>query len=53
VIELTDGTDVFTVLVYGLTGRVELRDSVLHDVNEHMMRNAMGDKEAKQESDTR
>jgi len=49
VIELTDGTDVFTVLVYGLTGRVELRDSVLHDVNEHMMRNAMGDKDAKRE----
>ncbi|HET9988640.1 MAG TPA: hypothetical protein VFQ65_08965 [Kofleriaceae bacterium] len=53
VIELTDGTDVFSVLVYGLTGRVELRDGVLKDVNDHMMRNAMGDKDAKQESDTR
>lgn len=53
VIELTDGTDIFSVLVYGLTGRVELIDGVLKDVNDHMMRNAMGDKDAKQESDTR
>jgi hypothetical protein len=40
---------VFSVLVYGLTGRVELRDGVLHDVNDHMLRNAMGNKDAKRE----
>jgi type II secretory pathway pseudopilin PulG len=51
VVELTDGTEIFSVLVYGLTGRVELRDGVLKDVNDHMMRNAMGDKNAKREDD--
>ncbi len=49
VVELTDGSEVFSVLVYGLTGRVELRDGVLHDVNDHMMKNVMGDKDAKRE----
>ena len=55
VIELTDGegasADVFTVLVDGLTARIELRDGVLRDVNDHMMRNAMGDKDAKREGE--
>jgi hypothetical protein len=49
VVEVTDGDETFSVLVYGLTGRVELRDGVLRDVNDHMMRNAMGDKDAKRE----
>lgn len=49
VVELTDGGDTFSVLVYGLTGRVELKDGVLRDVNDHMMKNAMGDQEAKRE----
>jgi len=49
VVELTDGGDTFSVLVYGLTGRVELKDGVLRDVNEHMMRNAMGDHDAQRE----
>jgi type II secretory pathway pseudopilin PulG len=49
VIELTDGDEIFSILVYGLTGRVELRDGVLRDINDHMMRNAMGDKDAKRE----
>jgi type II secretory pathway pseudopilin PulG len=49
VIELTDGSEVFSVLIYGLTGRVELRDGELHDVNEHMMKNVMGNKDAKRE----
>ena len=49
VIELTDGSDVFSVLVFGLTGRVELRDGALRDVNEHMLKNVMGDKDAKRE----
>ena len=49
VIEVTDGDEVFSVLVYGLTGRVELRDGILHDVNDHMMKNIMGDHDAKRE----
>jgi hypothetical protein len=49
VVEVSDGDDVFSILVYGLTGRVELRDGVLRDVNDHMMRNAMGDKDAARE----
>ncbi|MBX3158718.1 MAG: hypothetical protein KF773_22305 [Deltaproteobacteria bacterium] len=51
VIEITDDSDTFTVLVHGLTGRVELRDGRLRDVDDHMMRNAMGDKDAKREGD--
>jgi hypothetical protein len=56
VIELTDGDvdkvndgETFSVLVYGLTGRVELMDGILRDVNDHMMKNAMGDKDARRE----
>jgi type II secretory pathway pseudopilin PulG len=49
VIELTDGDEVFTVLVYGLSGQVQLRDGQLADVNDHMLRNVMGDKDAKRE----
>ncbi|MGE5181299.1 MAG: Tfp pilus assembly protein FimT/FimU [Acidobacteriota bacterium] len=53
VIELTDGDvdrtdgETYSVLVYGLTGRIELRDGVLRDVNDHMMKNAMGDRDLK------
>jgi type II secretory pathway pseudopilin PulG len=50
VIELTDGSEVFSLLVYGLTGRVELRDGALRDVNDHMLKNVMGDKDAKREN---
>jgi prepilin-type N-terminal cleavage/methylation domain-containing protein len=49
VVETTDGSEIFSVLVYGLTGRVELKDGVLADVNDHMMRNAIGDKDAKRD----
>jgi type II secretory pathway pseudopilin PulG len=49
VIEMTDGSEVFTVLVFGLTGRVELHDGTLRDVNDHMLKNALGDKDAKRE----
>jgi type II secretory pathway pseudopilin PulG len=49
IIELTDGSEVFTVLVFGLSGRVELHDGVPRDVNDHMLKNAMGDKDAKRE----
>jgi type II secretory pathway pseudopilin PulG len=50
VIELTDGNEVFTVLVFGLTGKVELHDGTLRDVNDHMLKNAMGDKDTKREN---
>jgi type II secretory pathway pseudopilin PulG len=49
VIEITDGSETFSVLVHGLTGRVDLRDGALKDVDEHMLRNAMGDKDAARE----
>jgi prepilin-type N-terminal cleavage/methylation domain-containing protein len=49
VIELTDGSETFSVLVFGLTGRVELRDGALADVEDHMLKNAMGDRDAKRE----
>lgn len=49
VIELTDGSETFTVLVHGLTGRVELRDGVLRSVDDHMLKNVMGDREAKRD----
>ena len=49
VIELTDGSEVFSVLIYGLTGRVELHDGALKDVNDHMLKNVMGTQDAKHE----
>ncbi|MBA3452462.1 MAG: hypothetical protein H0T42_05120 [Deltaproteobacteria bacterium] len=49
VIELTDGSDTFTVLVHGLTGRVELRDGTLRSVDDHMMKNVMGDRDAERD----
>ena len=45
VVEVTDGNEVFSTLVYGLTGRVEEHDGELKDVNDHMMRNAIGEKD--------
>lgn len=51
VIELTDGSEVYSVLVHGLTSRVELQDGALDNVDDHMLRNAMGDKDEKRESD--
>lgn len=50
VIELTDGSAVFSVLVFGLTGRVELRDGALDNVDQHMLRNVMGGKDAQREA---
>lgn len=44
VIEITDGSETFTVLVHGLTGRIQLKDGALQDVNDHMLRNPLGDK---------
>ena len=44
VIELTDGSDVFSILLYGLTALVELRDGALQDVEDHMLRDIKGDR---------
>lgn len=51
VIEMTDGSETYSILVHGLTGRVELRDGALRDPEDHMLRNVMGDKNAKRESE--
>jgi len=53
VVEVTDGTAIFSLLVYGLTGRVELQDGELKDVNDHMMRNAINDRDAKRDDENR
>ena len=49
VVEITDGSETFTVLVHGLTGRVQLKDGTLRDVDDHMLRNALGDKDKPRE----
>jgi general secretion pathway protein H len=51
VVEISDGSETFSILVSGLSGRVELKDGTLRDVNEHMMRNALGDKDKAREGD--
>jgi len=51
VIEMTDGSETFSVLVHGLSGRVELMDGVLQDVNDHMLRNVMGEKDKPREAE--
>jgi general secretion pathway protein H len=51
VVEITDGSETFTVLVSGLSGRVELKDGTLRDVNEHMLKNALGDKDKPREDE--
>ena len=49
VIEVTDGSETFSTLIFGLTGRVELRDGELKNLDDHMLKNVMGDKDAKRE----
>lgn len=51
VITITDDEATFSVLVHGLTGRIELRDNELRDVDEHMLRDALGKQGAKRETD--
>lgn len=50
VVEMTDGSETYTILVHGLTGRVELRDGTLRDPDDHMLRNVLGDKDAERET---
>lgn len=51
VIEITDDSETFSILVHGLTGRVQLKDGALRDVNDHMLRNVMGDKDAERDAE--
>jgi type II secretory pathway pseudopilin PulG len=46
IVSLTDGGATYSILVHGLTGRIELVDGEIRDPDEHMMRNAEGDKDA-------
>lgn len=49
IIELGDGKNVHTVLLYGATGRVEVVDGELRDPDDHMLRQANGDRERERE----
>ena len=42
----TSDDDIETVLVHGLTGRVEVRAGALRDPDDHMLRNVKGEREA-------
>jgi general secretion pathway protein H len=46
IIELGDGSSTHSLLLYGLTGRVEVRDGAIRTPDDHMMRNAAGESEA-------
>jgi len=46
VIELASGGDTLSVLVYGLSGRVEVKDEAIAHPEDHLLRNMKGDKEA-------
>lgn len=50
-VELTDGDRVFTVSVAGLTGRIELLDEEVKNVDQRMMKNPMGERDVKREVD--
>lgn len=45
IIELSDGSSTHSILLFGLTGRIEIRDGAVRDPDEHMLRNAKGDDE--------
>ena len=51
VVELASGDDTFSVLLFGLSGRVEIRDSAVANVDDHMLKNVMGEHDkAREES---
>jgi type II secretory pathway pseudopilin PulG len=52
VIELANGDgDVRTIMVHGLTGRIQQKSGKLDDVDSHMLRNAMNQKDKARETD--
>jgi hypothetical protein len=42
----TSDDDIETILVHGLTGRVEIRSGAMRDPDDHMLRNVKGEREA-------
>jgi prepilin-type N-terminal cleavage/methylation domain-containing protein len=50
VIELTDGDATKTVMVHGLTGRIQQVSGELDDVDTHMLRNALGERDKQREN---
>jgi len=46
IVELGDNSITHSVLIFGLTGRVEVRDGAVRNPDDHMMRNAAGDEDA-------
>lgn len=46
VVEVSDGETTFSILVHGLSGRVELREGALENVDDHMLRNVKGERDA-------
>jgi hypothetical protein len=51
VIEVTDDSETFTVLVHGLTGRVQLKDGTLESVDDHMLRDVKGEKDPERDAE--
>jgi len=49
VVELTDGDQTYTIMVQGLTGSVVMKSGKVDNVDYLMLRNVMGDKDAKRE----
>jgi hypothetical protein len=47
---MTDGSDVFSILLFGLTSLVELRDGALPNVDDHMLRNIKGERDKDRET---
>jgi prepilin-type N-terminal cleavage/methylation domain-containing protein len=45
VVEVVGGDDVYTILIHGLSGRVEVKDEALRNADDHMLRDAIGEKE--------
>ena len=46
IVEISDGSSTHSILLFGLTGRVEIRDGAMASPDDHMMRNAKGESEA-------
>jgi prepilin-type N-terminal cleavage/methylation domain-containing protein len=51
IVEITDGSDTFSVLVFGLTGRIVLKDGEVRDVEDHMLKNPLGDKDKERDAE--
>ena len=45
-VEVTDGSVTYSVKLHGLSGQVEVLDGKVDDIDDFMMRNVEGDREA-------